>query len=130
MLRKASRRVSHLYDTALESTGLKTTQFTMLAAINRAGNATMGDLAEILVMDRSTLGHNLRPLERDKLLKIEVEKHDARTRRVRLTLKGERLLAKARAIWQGVQARFEATFGDRETKQLRAALLALATLTI
>ncbi len=67
VLRKASRRISHTYDTALAPSGLKTTQFSLLAAISQTEDAplTMKELAEAMVMDRSTLGHNLRPLERD-----------------------------------------------------------------
>lgn len=89
----------------------------------------MGDLAEILVMDRSTFGHNLRPLERDNLLKIEIADQDARSRRVRLTSKGERLLAEARVLWRGAQARFESAFGQRETEDLRNKLITLASIT-
>lgn len=130
MLRKASRRVSRAYDAALAPMGLKTTQFSLLAAIDRAGEATIGELADILVMDRSTLGHNLRPLEREKLLMLSTEDGDARTRRVRLTASGVSRLAEARRIWRGVQERFENTFGSGQAAALHETLLQVAAMKI
>ena len=130
MLRKASRRISRVYDAALAPVGLKTTQFSLLAAIDRAGEATIGELAEILVMDRSTLGHNLRPLEREGLLTLSTEGGDARTRRVRLTVSGVRLLAEARRIWREAQERFESTFGSGKAAALHGTLLEVAALKI
>lgn len=128
MLRKATRRITQAYDSALAPVGLKVTQYSMLSAIHRAGEPGLGELAEILVMDRSTLGHNLRPLERDGLLEIRVAEGDARGRRVRLTTKGKRLLERGRLLWGGMQESFESAFGGRETAQLRTALLSLINL--
>ena len=129
ILRKASRHVSLMYDTGLASTGLKTTQFTLLAAIDRAEGdlPTMKELSEILVMDRSTLGQNLRPLEKQGFIRLEVDKGDARSRHVRLTSKGQSKLAEARALWHEIQARFESSFGAEPTAILRGSLLTLAT---
>lgn len=67
MLRKATRHITQAYDEAIAPTEFIITQYSMLSTIHRAGDATLGDLADILVMDRSTPGHNLRPLERDDL---------------------------------------------------------------
>src|ERR1700694_5434080 len=70
-LRKASRRISQLYDTALAPAGIKSTQYSILSEVERGGFAepvTMSELASAMVMDRSTLGHNLRPLQRDDLI--------------------------------------------------------------
>src|ERR1700730_13960268 len=70
-LRKASRRISQFYDMALAPAGIKSTQFAILSELERgsaAGSVTMCELAAAMVMDRSTLGHNLRPLERDELV--------------------------------------------------------------
>jgi len=128
MLRKATRRVSQAYDTALAPTGLKTTQYTLLSAINRAGQPTLSELAAILVMDRSTLGHNLRPLDREGLVEMLADPADARSRRVRLTTQGVTRQAEARRLWLKMQDRFEETFGSSQTAALREALLQLATL--
>ncbi|MEI9999413.1 MAG: MarR family winged helix-turn-helix transcriptional regulator [Verrucomicrobiota bacterium] len=129
VLRKASRHVSQVYDAALAATGLKTTQFSLLSAIDRSKDATLtvGELAEIMVMDRSTLGHNLRPLEKAGLLRLAANKVDARSRLIVLTRKGRAKLAAARVLWSQMQGRFESRFGTRPSAELRRALLALAT---
>jgi DNA-binding MarR family transcriptional regulator len=88
-LRKATRRVSQLYDTVLAPCGLRSTQRSILIHIARAGTPTMGDLATALVLDRSALAHNLKPLERDGLVKVIVDRNDKRSRLVRLTARGE-----------------------------------------
>src|SRR3981081_1650477 len=69
-MRKASRRLSQLYDEVLEPSGLRTTQFAILSELERRAKAppTMRELADAMVMDRSALGHNLRPLERDGVI--------------------------------------------------------------
>ena len=79
-LRKATRRVSQLYDSALEPCGLRATQRTILSQIARTGTPPMGELAEALVMDRGALTHNLKPLQRDGLIKISVDPQDRRNR--------------------------------------------------
>src|SRR4051812_50188943 len=82
-IRKASRRLSQLYDDALAREGLRSTQFAILGHLSRwpQGCPTMAQLAEALVMDRSALGHNLRPLERAKLVVLEPGHRDRRGRR-------------------------------------------------
>lgn len=129
ILRKASRHVSQAYDFALAPCGLKTTQFSVLAAIHDGGGEclTISELAEVMVMDRSTLGHNLRPLERNGLIIIETGRDDARRRRIRLTSKGRAKLKETGTLWVKMQARFEFAFGVKATAGLRDALLTLAT---
>src|SRR5258706_546275 len=78
-LRKASRRISQLYDAALAPSGLKTTQRAILAQIRRSEATTVGNLAEALVMDAGALAHTLKPLERDGLISIDVDPDDRRT---------------------------------------------------
>jgi DNA-binding MarR family transcriptional regulator len=129
VLRKASRHVSQAYDLALAPMGMKTTQFSLLAALHRGGKEplTISELARVMVMDRSTLGHNLRPLERNGLITIETGEDDARRRTIRLTSKGHAKLKKTAVLWKKMQARFESAFGSKATADLRAALLRLAT---
>jgi DNA-binding MarR family transcriptional regulator len=130
VLRKAARHVSHTYDLALQPTGLKTTQFSLLAAIDRRRDnpPTMQELAEVMVMDRSTLGHNLRPLEREHLIELGTNASDRRSRLVRLTEKGRKKLQEAAGFWREMQQRFESVFGAERTARLREDLLALATM--
>jgi DNA-binding MarR family transcriptional regulator len=128
-LRKASRRISQFYDTALAPAGIKSTQFSILSEVERgsiAGPVTMCELASAMVMDRSTLGHNLRPLERDDLVVLRQARHDRRKRYVELTTKGKSLLPRARQLWRRAENRFERIFGKDPAAELRAVLLDIA----
>ena len=120
-LRKASRRVSQFYDTALAPVGIKSTQFSILAEVDRGsleGPVTMCELATAMVMDRSTLGHNLKPLERDYLVTLRLSDNDRRKRYVELTKKGKLLLRKSRRLWQRAEGRYETIFGKDAAAQL------------
>jgi DNA-binding MarR family transcriptional regulator len=108
-LRKATRRVSQLYDAVLAPCGLRSTQ--RLTHVARAGSPTMGDLAAALVLDRSALARNIKPLERDRLVAVVVDAKDRRSRVVTLTKRGESKLQESTTLWHGAQARFEAVFG-------------------
>jgi DNA-binding MarR family transcriptional regulator len=121
-LRKATRRVSQLYDSALEPCGLRTTQRAILNHIVRAGTPPLGELAEALVMDRGALTHNLKPLERDGLVEISVDPDDRRNRLVALTAAGRAKLAESEPLWKRAQQRFEAGFGAAKSASLRKAL--------
>ena len=123
-LRKASRRLSHLYDGWLAQSGLKATQYAILSEINRreSEGPTLRELAEALAMDASTLGQNLRPLERDSLVSIETSQADRRRRNVRLTRQGREAFARAEPLWAQAQAWFEQRFGTEEAAALRALL--------
>src|ERR1700738_3180973 len=87
-LRKASRRISQLYDTALTPSGLKTTQRAILAQIGRSEPTAVGKLAEALVMDPGALAHTLKRLERDGLVVIAIDPADRRNRQITLTRRG------------------------------------------
>ncbi len=122
VLRKATRRVSQLYDSALERCGLRTTQRAILNHIARGGTPPLGELAEALVMDRGALTHNLKPLERDGLVEISVDPDDRRNRLVALTTAGRAKLAESEPLWKRAQAGFEAGFGAAKSTSLRKAL--------
>jgi len=128
-LRKASRRISQFYDAALAPVGIKSTQFSILAEVERGsidGPLSMCELATAMVMDRSTLGHNLRPLERDDLLSLRLTLTDRRKRHVALTRKGRSTLRRARRLWRTAEGRFEKIFGKRHAADLREVLLYIA----
>jgi DNA-binding MarR family transcriptional regulator len=129
-LRKAARRVTQVYDAALASSGLTVTQFSTLAEIDRCGkrSPTMGELAEVLGMDRSTLGHSLRPLQRDRLIQLTAGEEDRRSRRVSLTPAGKAKFTEAIAFWRRAQDCFESTYGSRSAVRLRNVLNDLADL--
>jgi DNA-binding MarR family transcriptional regulator len=121
-LRKATRRVSQLYDSALEPCGLRSTQRTILIQIARSGTPPLGELAEALVMDRGALTHNLKPLQRDGFVKISVDPLDRRNRLGALTAKGWAKLAESDALWARAQRGFETGFGTAKSASLRKAL--------
>jgi DNA-binding MarR family transcriptional regulator len=121
-LRKATRRVSQLYDAVLAPCGLRASQRSMLINIERAGNPTMTELAHALVLDRSALAHNLKPLERDGYVVLVRDERDGRSRRVQLTPPGKRKLAESNRLWQLAQNRFESAYGPERAASLRAAL--------
>jgi len=127
-MRKASRRVSQMYDAALAPAGLKTTQFAILSEIDRRADdpPTMREMADAMVMDRSTLGQNLRPLERDRLVAWEPSDADRRRKLVVLTEKGRAKRIQARSLWRAAQERFERTVGAAEAATLRDILLGIA----
>jgi DNA-binding MarR family transcriptional regulator len=127
-LRKASRRMSQFYDSALAPAGLKSTQFAMLAEIERRAEAppTIRDLAEKLVMDQSTIGQNLKPLEREGLISLVTDASDRRSRRVKLTKAGRSKLAAALPLWSIAQEQFENGFGKAAAAELRTVLGTIA----
>lgn len=124
-LRKASRRLSQLYDNALAPSGLKTTQRAILAQIRRAGPLTISALADALVMDRGGLAHTLKPLERDGFLSVLPAPEDGRSRIVSLSAKGRRKLEESDPLWALAQHHFEDAFGAQRSAALLAALNSL-----
>jgi DNA-binding MarR family transcriptional regulator len=125
-LRQAARRVTRLYDDALAPTGLGVNQYSILFRLSRAGPSTIQDLARLLVMDRSTLGHLLRPLEKRGLVKLQVSAQDARSRVIALTPAGRAAVAKGRPLWAKAQQRFASAFGEKDALDLRRVLKQVA----
>jgi DNA-binding MarR family transcriptional regulator len=123
-VRAAARHVSQSYDQFLAPTGVRTTQFSILAKLKRKGPLTINTLAEDMVMDRTTLGRNILPLERDGLIRIEPAAFDRRAKELRLTKAGEKRLQAAQRRWSAAQARFETVFGAKRAADLRALLRA------
>ena len=126
-LRQAARRVTKIYDDALAPIGLGVNQFSILVRLSLVGPSTVQDLARLLVMDRSTLGHLLRPLEKRGFVKLEVSEEDRRSRVVTLTQAGKAAVAKARPRWAAAQRRFESSFGKEAALELRTVLKEIAT---
>ncbi|QBR01378.1 MarR family winged helix-turn-helix transcriptional regulator [Paraburkholderia pallida] len=116
-LRGATRAVSLAYDDALRPSGLRVTQFSILANVASAKEVSMGELADQIAMDRTTLARNLKPLERDKLIQVVVGE-DRRERIVSVTATGRKTLERAIPLWRAVQTRFEEKVGKREAKRI------------
>jgi DNA-binding MarR family transcriptional regulator len=103
-VRKAARTVTQLFDEVLQPTGLRSTQFTLLVAVALLGEAPVTKLSEALVMDRTTLARNLKPLESQGLLTLETGT-DRRRHLVRLTERGRQALTTALPYWEQAQRR-------------------------
>ncbi len=121
-LRKASRRVTQLYDGFLAPCGLTISQRSVLVHVQRAGSPTMSELAYAMVLDRSALAHNLKPLEREGYIVQTRDAKDGRSRRVALTPSGRAKLREANLLWRKAQARFERIYGPDRAEALRFAL--------
>ncbi|MFQ5620118.1 MAG: MarR family winged helix-turn-helix transcriptional regulator, partial [Rhodospirillales bacterium] len=99
-----------MYDEALKPSGLRATQFSLLAVAENKGPTGITELARTLVTDRTTLTRNLKPLLDQELLQV-VDGADRRQRPITLTLRGRDRLAQALPLWREVQARLARGFG-------------------
>jgi len=124
-VRSAARQVTQLYDQFLAPVGLRVTQFSVLAKLKRLGPTTINALAKEMVMDRTTLGRNVQPLERDGLVKIEASATDGRAKVLLLTKIGEKRLQAGREAWEQAQRRFDTRFGAKRAADFRAMLRAV-----
>jgi DNA-binding MarR family transcriptional regulator len=125
-VRQAARHVTQFYDRLLAPSGLRTTQFSILATLRRSGPMTINALAAEMVMDRTTLGRNILPLQRDGLIAVAPGSRDRRSKELRLTEAGEARFRAAMEGWADAQRRFEAAFGAARTAEMRALLHAVA----
>jgi DNA-binding MarR family transcriptional regulator len=124
-LQRAARAVARQFDEALRPAELTSGQFSLLMALNRPEPPTISMVAALLAMDRTTLTANLKPLERRGLVAQAVDAADRRSRRLRLTEEGERVLAAAVPIWDATHRAIEQRVADGDADGLRAALTAL-----
>jgi DNA-binding MarR family transcriptional regulator len=125
VVRSAARHVTQLYDQFLAPVGLHVTQFSILAKLKRLGPMTINALAKEMVMDRTTVGRNVLPLERDGLIRIEASASDGRAKELHLTKAGEKRLLAGREAWERAQARFDSRFGAKRAADFRAMLRAV-----
>ena len=124
-VRSAARHVTQLYDQFLAPSGLRGNQFSILAKLDRLGPMTINALAEAIVTDRTTLGRNIKPLQRDGLITIGASAGDRRAKELHLTKAGTKRLDAARKAWAQAQTRFENTFGAKRAASLRDMLRAV-----
>ena len=111
-VRRAARVVGNYYDLHLKSAGLKGTQFTLLNAIFLNPSITITQLADLLLLNRTTLNRNLKPLERQGLVRTDSGK-DQRTRVLKLTQEGRSILLRALPLWVEAQSGVVETLGIR-----------------
>ena len=125
-VQRAARALARRFDEALRPLDLTHGQFSLLTSLNRPEPPTMGSVASLLAMDRTTLTANLKPLERRGLVKVSVDRQDRRSRRLALTEAGRALLARAAPIWIDTHAQTERLLTALGPDALRASLRALS----
>lgn len=124
-LRQATRHGTQFYDRFLVPAGLRITQFSILTKLRRMGPTSINALAEAMVMDRTTLGRNIQPLEREGLIAVRQGRTDRRSKELHVTDKGAARLEDATKAWAEAHSRFESVFGGERSSDLRALLRAV-----
>jgi DNA-binding MarR family transcriptional regulator len=125
-LQCAARALARRFDEALRPVGLTNGQFSLMMSLNRPEPPAMGAVASLLAMDRTTLTAALKPLERRGLLRITTDHNDRRARRLDLTPKGRRLLARGVPVWKSAHDAVEALLIEGEPDRLRKDLRVLS----
>ena len=123
--RKTARAVTSLFDTALQKSGIRSTQFAILVGIAKSQPVSIGALANLLVIDDTTLTRSLRLLQTEGFIAIS-NRAAMRQRFLTITAKGERVLARSLPAWRNAQERFVATIGPKYWLDLRKELENLA----
>jgi MarR family transcriptional regulator, organic hydroperoxide resistance regulator len=124
--RKAGRILTRKYDRYLKPSGLKVTQYSMLANIARNSGITVSELADKLFMDQTTVTRNLRVLEKSNYIHMETEEADNRIKRIQVSDIGMSLMKAARPFWEKAQMEMEATLGRDSITGLLSAFKKIA----
>jgi DNA-binding MarR family transcriptional regulator len=125
-VQRAARAVARRYDEALRPVRLTNGQFSLLTSLNRAQSPSMGQVAALLAVDRTTLTASLKPLERRGLVKVTVDPADKRSRLMILTSSGRAVLAAAVPLWRRAQMATERLVSPSGANRLRADLRMLS----
>jgi DNA-binding MarR family transcriptional regulator len=125
-VQRAARVLARRFDEALRPYGLTNGQFSLLMSLNRPEPPPMGPVASLLAMDRTTLTAALKPLERRGLVQITPDPSDRRSRILKLTAAGRKLLANALPVWKNTHAEVERLIPEGDPEKLRQGLRALA----
>jgi DNA-binding MarR family transcriptional regulator len=126
-IRQAGRQITQFYDQYLAPVGLRTTQFSVLARLRQTGPMTIAALANELLMDRTTMGRSIVPLEREGLIRVVTGRTDRRSKELQLTEAGIKRVKAAYKGWKQAQARFASVFGEVRAAGLRELLRAVST---
>ena len=125
-VQRAARALARRFDDAMRPLDLTHGQFSLLMSLNRAEPASIGEVAQFLAMDRTTLTANIKPLERRGLLKVTVDREDRRSRRLTLTGAGHALLIQALPVWKKTHALLDGLIADQKPQNLRKVLTLLS----
>jgi DNA-binding MarR family transcriptional regulator len=124
-VQRAARVLARRFDEALQPLGLTNGQFSLMMSLNRPEPPSMGAVASLLAMDRTTLTAALKPLQRRGLVEVLVGSEDKRSRLLKLTPAGRALLAQAVPVWRQTHADVERRLSDEGLEDLRERLRAL-----
>ena len=124
-LRRTARAVTNLYDSALQPSGVRSTQFAILVAVAKSQPVSIGRLAQLLLVDRTTLTRSLALMEKEGLLNVS-ERSIMRQRFVTLTGQGGRSLIRSVPLWRKAQRRYLASIGEGSWRRLQRELERLA----
>jgi DNA-binding MarR family transcriptional regulator len=122
---RAARSLGRRFDQALRPLGLTSGQFSLMMSLNRPEPASLGSVASVLAMDRTTLTAALKPLERRGLVESRPHPKDRRSRLLVLTEDGRSLLASALPVWRQTHAEVDRLLAGRDADRLREDLRAL-----
>jgi DNA-binding MarR family transcriptional regulator len=125
-VQRAARTLGRRFDEELRPFGLTNGQFSLLMSLNRPEPPSMGPVASLLAMDRTTLTAALKPLERRGLIEVTPDPVDRRSRILRLTAKGMSLLVDAAVVWERTHNEVEKLIPDGNPNALRRSLRALS----
>jgi DNA-binding MarR family transcriptional regulator len=118
-MQRAARALARRFDDALRPFGLTNGQFSLMMALNRPQPPTIGAVASVLAMDRTTLTAALKPLERRGLVRLIPNENDKRSRLMSLTPEGRSVLKNALPVWEQTHKEVDADFGDGDMERLR-----------
>ena len=124
-LRQAARFVSQLYERHLSAVGMTSSQFTLFSVLDQAPGVTMARMAEITVMDRTSLVRAIKPLIRDGFLVDKPVSPGARQKGLWLTAAGKQKYAAAVPLWEAAQQEYEALVGKERAALLRTELMSI-----
>lgn len=118
-LRGLARRATAIYDDVLAPLGLKQTQYSVLARLDRLVHCSLGELAKACDLDVTSLSRGLRPLIANGWVKSGRGKDD-RTKRYELTAQGKLVLRKAFALWKKAQSRLHEVIAPEHIRALES----------
>ena len=117
ILRQSSQKLTAIYDEALKSSGLRVTQFAVLKNIHKLGKTSITELDTYLEQDRSTIGRNIRILEKIKVVSIN-KSTDKREFEILITKYGIECLQLARKSWEDINFKISSKLGNVKQKQM------------
>ena len=123
---RAARTLARRFDEALRPVGLTSGQFSLLMSLNRPRPPSIGSVADLLAMDRTTLTANLKPLERRRLVLTAVDPDDRRSRLLSLTGTGRQVLRAALPIWRRTHKEIDRLLSPVDGRTVRSSLNALS----